>query len=67
MVETVFLSIRCALHICVLAYRMIPGIVRDMSQPLEQPGRREGQILAQDLVLHRVQHHLRRDQAMSWW
>ena len=41
---------------------MIPGVVRHMSQSLKQPGRRERQVLAQDLVLHRVQHPLREDE-----
>lgn len=37
---------------------MIPGVVRNMRQALKEPGGREGQVLAQDIVVH---DGLRRD------
>ena len=35
-----------------IGYRMIPGVVRDMRETLEQPLRWEGQVLAEDGVFH---------------
>lgn len=42
-----------------IGYRLIPGVIRYMRQALEQPLRREGQVLAEDRVLHL-------DTAQSW-
>jgi hypothetical protein len=40
-----------------------------MGQPLEESGGREWQVIAQDIVVHLVQHHMREREAlaMSWW